>query len=120
MKQGQLFMARLTRPSRWSPEGLTGSSYTPIDASVSAGFAHHGLVCGVGRLLEGLFNIVWFAVSLPVRLVIGIISLLGRLAGIFLGFALMVVGMALWAGPLFVLGIPLFLVGLFLTLRCLS
>jgi hypothetical protein len=32
----------------------------------------------------------------------------------------MVVGMALWAGPLFILGIPLFIIGLLLTLRCLG
>ena len=37
-----------------------------------------------------------------------------------LGFSLMVVGMALWAGPLFFVGIPIFLVGLVLTLRCLD
>jgi len=28
--------------------------------------------------------------------------------------------MALWAGPLFILGIPLFIIGLLLTLRCLA
>jgi hypothetical protein len=32
----------------------------------------------------------------------------------------MVVGMAFWAGPLFILGIPLFIIGLLLTLRCLG
>jgi hypothetical protein len=32
----------------------------------------------------------------------------------------MVVGMALWAGTLFFLGIPLFVVGAVLTLRCLD
>ena len=32
----------------------------------------------------------------------------------------MVVGMALWAGPLFILGIPLFIIGLLLTLRSLG
>ena len=50
----------------------------------------------------------------------------GRLPGwedwrrILLGFCLMVVGIALWAGPLFFLGIPLFLVGLVLTLKSLG
>ena len=29
-------------------------------------------------------------------------------------------GVALWAGPLFLIGIPLFIVGLLLTLRCLG
>ena len=32
----------------------------------------------------------------------------------------MVIGIALWAGPLFFLGIPLFLVGLVLTLKSLG
>jgi len=49
-----------------------------------------------------------------------LIALLGRLTGVILGFLLMVVGMALWASPLFVVGIPLFVIGLVLTLRCLD
>ncbi len=32
----------------------------------------------------------------------------------------MVVGVALWAGPLFIIGIPVFIVGLLLTLRSLG
>jgi hypothetical protein len=67
-----------------------------------------------------MLSILWAVVSLPFRLVIGIIEVVGRLVGIALGFALMVVGVAFWAGPLFILGIPVFLVGLLLTLRCLS
>ena len=53
-------------------------------------------------------------------MVFGAISLLGRATGVAVGFALMVVGMALGAGPFFLIGIPLFLVGLLLTLRCLG
>ena len=59
-------------------------------------------------------------ITLPFRLVYGIIALLGRLTGIMLGFSLMVVGMALWAGPFFIIGIPLFIIGLLVTLRCLG
>jgi hypothetical protein len=70
--------------------------------------------------MRGVLAVVWFLITLPFRLVIGIISLLGRLTGIILGFALMVVGMALWAGPFFIIGIPLFIIGLVLTLRCLG
>lgn len=71
-------------------------------------------------LIGGVFSLAWFLVTLPFRLVMGTISLLGRLTGIFVGFGLMVVGMALCAGPFFLIGGPLFLIGLLLTLRCLG
>jgi hypothetical protein len=67
-----------------------------------------------------LLSAIWFTISLPFRLVFWLIALLGRLTGVILGFLLMVVGMALWASPLFIVGIPLFVVGLVLTLRCLE
>lgn len=73
-----------------------------------------------GRLIVGVVAAVWYLITLPFRLLIGIIGILGRLAGVLIGFSLMVVGMALWAGPLFILGIPLFIIGLLLTLRCLG
>jgi hypothetical protein len=68
----------------------------------------------------GMLSLVWYLVTLPFRLVIGIIEWLGRLTGVILGFSLMVVGVAFWAGPLFFIGIPLFIIGLLLTLRCLG
>ncbi len=58
--------------------------------------------------------------TLPFRILFWTVALLGRVAGILLGFTLMVVGIALWAGPFFLIGIPLFLIGLVLTLRCLG
>jgi len=67
-----------------------------------------------------LFGGLWFVVSLPFRLVFWTIAWLGQITAVALGFMLMVVGMALWAGPLFLIGIPLFLVGLVFTLRCLD
>ena len=45
---------------------------------------------------------------------------LSRLAGLGIGFALMVLGVALGAGPSPSLGIPLFVIGLLLTLRSLG
>ena len=63
---------------------------------------------------------IWFIVTLPFRLIFWLIAWAGRLTAVLLGFSLMVVGIALWAGPLFFLGIPLILVGLVLTLRCLD
>jgi hypothetical protein len=67
-----------------------------------------------------LLGALWYVVTLPFRLVFWTIAWVGRLTAIVLGFSLMVVGMALWAGPLFFLGIPMFLVGLVLTMRCLD
>jgi uncharacterized membrane protein YtjA (UPF0391 family) len=71
-------------------------------------------------LLITLIVALWFCVTLPFRLIFWIIAWMGRLTAAILGFSLMVVGIALWAGPLFFIGIPLFLVGLILTLRCLD
>ena len=63
---------------------------------------------------------VWFLVTLPFRLVFGAISLLGRLTGVAVGFTLMAVGMAFCAGPFYLIGVPMFVIGLVLTLRCLG
>jgi hypothetical protein len=71
-------------------------------------------------LIITVLSAAWFIVTLPFRLVLGTISLLGRLAGVVIGFSLMVIGMALFAGPFALIGLPLFLVGLFLTLRSLG
>lgn len=64
--------------------------------------------------------LLWFLITLPFRVVFWLIAMLGRLAGVVLGFGMMVVGMALGAGPLFFIGIPLFLVGLYVMLRSLD
>ena len=68
----------------------------------------------------GVLAAFWYLITLPFRVLFWVIGLLGRLAGLVVGFSLMVVGMALWAGPLFVIGIPVFIIGLLLTLRCLG
>ncbi len=73
-----------------------------------------------GRCLWHLFAGIWFMAALPFRLIFWIIAWMGRVTAVVLGFSLMVVGIALWAGPLFFIGIPLFLVGLVVTLRCLD
>jgi hypothetical protein len=75
------------------------------------------------RSTSGLWaalGIVWGLVTLPFRLAFRLIALLGRLAGIAIGFSMMVVGMFFLAGPFFLIGIPLFCIGLILTLRCLD
>jgi hypothetical protein len=65
-------------------------------------------------------GLIWFVVTRPFRCLVLAIELLGRLAGTFLGFLLMVLGVAFWAGPLFMFGVPLFIIGLLLTLRSLG
>jgi hypothetical protein len=71
-------------------------------------------------MLEAVLGTLWAVFTFPFRLVAWVIDLLGRLTGLLLGFALMVLGVALGASSLFMIGIPLFVVGLILTLRCLG
>ena len=70
--------------------------------------------------IETVCATVWFVLTLPFRLVYGLLALLGRAAGVVIGLTLMVVGAALCAGPFLIVGAPLFLIGLLLTLRCLG
>jgi hypothetical protein len=72
------------------------------------------------EMFWSVLGTLWFVISAPFRLVFWTIAWVGRVTAILLGFCLMVIGIALGAGPLFFLGIPLFLVGLVLTLKCLD
>lgn len=67
-----------------------------------------------------MLGTLWSVLTLPFRLIAWAVELLGRLVGLILGFALMVVGVALCSGAFLLLGLPVFLVGLLLTLRCLG
>ena len=67
-----------------------------------------------------MLGVVWSVVTLPFRLVARAVEALGRLAGFGVGFVLMVAGVALGAGPFFIIGIPVFVVGLILMLRSLG
>jgi len=71
-------------------------------------------------MVGSVLGVIWSAVTLPFRLVFGLVELFGRLSALAIGFALMVVGVALWAGPTATLGIPMFVVGLVITLRSLD
>jgi hypothetical protein len=72
-------------------------------------------------MVDAVLGALWWVVSLPFRLIYGLVELLGRLTALVLGFGMMVVGVALWgAGPLVILGVPLFVVGLLITLRALG
>jgi hypothetical protein len=66
-----------------------------------------------------LFAAIWGIVTLPFRIVFGVFGLVGRLAVLAIGFSLMVLGAAMSAGPLAMLGIPVFIFGLILSMRSL-
>ena len=67
-----------------------------------------------------VFGTLWSVVLFPFRLLIGAVELFGRLVALVLGFILMVLGVAVCAGPLIIVGIPLFVVGLIVTMRALD
>ena len=128
MKQAQSETARYDR-SFGRRGACNGNGYPdaarrrwPADWPPGPGFAHapQRRSWSWGSVILGLLGAVWFVIALPFRLVFWVFAWLGRLMGIVFGFLLMVVGMALWAGPFFIIGIPLFLIGLVLTLRCLE
>jgi hypothetical protein len=73
-----------------------------------------------GGAILGLVRAIGFLIALPFRLIFLTIAVLGRITGLVVGFLLMVVGTAFLPGPLFLIGIPLLLIGLVLTLRCLE
>lgn len=67
-----------------------------------------------------MLRTVWSIFTLPFRLIAWVVELMGRSLGVVLGFALMVVGIAICSGSLLILGIPVFVIGLLVTLRCLG
>lgn len=64
-----------------------------------------------------MLSFLWWIITLPIRLLAWIVVQLGRLATMILGFILMVAGVAFSAGGIQILGIPLFVVGLILTVK---
>jgi hypothetical protein len=64
-----------------------------------------------------MLGVIWNILTLPIRIVVWVLDFLSRATGLVLGFALMVLGVALGAGPSLILGVPVFFIGLVLTLR---
>jgi hypothetical protein len=123
MKQAQSETTRYHSADHWwtgEPTASRNRRRADRPADLGARAAAAGGPWSVGQAFMAVLVACWFLVTLPFRLVYWVIAWLGRLTAVVLGFSLMVVGMALWAGPLFFIGIPLFLVGLVLTLRCLD
>ena len=67
-----------------------------------------------------VFGTLWSVVLFPFRMLIGAVELFGRLVALALGFVLMVIGVAICAGPSMIVGIPLFVLGLVITVRSLD
>ncbi len=67
-----------------------------------------------------MIGAVWSILMLPFRLIAGFVALCGRMIGVISGFALMVVGVAFCSGALYPLGLPMFVIGLIMTLKCLG
>ena len=67
-----------------------------------------------------MLRTLWWVITLPIRLLAWLVEWLGRLTALVLGFGLMVVGVALIIGGWLIVGVPVFVVGLFLTLRSLD
>jgi hypothetical protein len=64
-------------------------------------------------------QMIWSALTFPFRLVGGAASVVGRAIAGVAGFALMVGGTAFCAGTIWIVGLPMFLIGLLITLRAL-
>ena len=123
MKQAQSHRSRYRSPRTWqaggsnAPRGWHRTDRPPAASTVEL---QQSSSWSFGQLFLGMLAAIWFIVTLPFRLIFWMIAWAGRLTVAVLGFSLMVVGIALWAGPFFFIGIPLFLIGVVLTLRCLD
>lgn len=67
-----------------------------------------------------MLGVIWSVFTFPFRMIGLAVELAGRAVGIVLGFVFMVVGVALCAAQWLPLGLPLFVVGLIVVLKCLG
>jgi hypothetical protein len=67
-----------------------------------------------------MLGVLWSVLTFPFRLIGLVVELAGRAVGVSIGFVLMVVGVALCAAQWLPLGLPLFVVGLLVALKCLG
>jgi hypothetical protein len=107
--QGQSTSERATDET---PEFVKAIGHSRSGPSFQQGRRHARLILMLG--------VIWNLLTLPIRLVVWVLDFLSRATGLGLGFALMVLGVALGAGSWLVLGVPIFVVGLILTLKCLG
>jgi hypothetical protein len=67
-----------------------------------------------------MLGALWTILTLPIRIIVWVLDFLCRATGLAIGFALMVLGVVVVAGPSLILGAPIFLIGLVLTLKSLG
>lgn len=66
-----------------------------------------------------MFGLAWFVMTLPFRMVFGVIGAVGRMIGMVLGMAILATGGAMWAAQLPHFAVPVMAVGGLLTLKSL-
>lgn len=66
-----------------------------------------------------MFGLAWFVMTLPFRVVFGVIGAVGRMIGMVLGMAILATGGAMWAAQLPHFAVPVMVVGGLLTLKSL-
>jgi hypothetical protein len=67
-----------------------------------------------------MLGALWSVLTLPFRLIAALVAFCGRALGVVIGFCLMVAGVAFCSGAIYFLGVPLFIVGLLIMLKCLG
>ena len=67
-----------------------------------------------------MFGVLWSILTLPFRLIAGVVAFCGRALGVVFGFGLIVVGVAFCSGAIYLLGVPIFILGLLLMLKSLD
>jgi len=65
-------------------------------------------------------GVLWSILTLPFRMIAAVVAFFGRTLGVIAGFALMVAGVGLCASTIYLLGLPVFVVGLLVTLKSLG
>ena len=64
-----------------------------------------------------MFGVAWFVVTLPFRMVFGVIGAVGRMIGLALGFILLATGAAMWAAQLPHFAVPVIAAGALMTMK---
>jgi hypothetical protein len=67
-----------------------------------------------------MLDLIWAILTFPFRAIGWVVALCGRVVALVIGFALMVAGVAVWANGWLPMGLPLFIIGLLLTLKAIG
>ncbi len=67
-----------------------------------------------------MLGAIWSILTLPFRLIAGVVAFCGRALGVVIGFGLIVAGVAFCSGAVYLLGVPFFVLGLLLMMKSLD